>query len=200
MKPVGYNDETRFFETVWRFSAFPLESWDETMRRLSRAIAADAKALGVAAEASPQRVVYAYRHHPSLGQVYSVVVAEHMAKVRVEREARGIAGCASVDDILALYEYEWKNRRMDDYWTDKRICSSQKFEAMRGVREGEITTDYENESRFRNRVNWINELEKSGEFGKEWIETEQKIALAFFRSCRKALKYRESLTEGTYRR
>ena len=190
MKPVGYNDETRFFETVWRFSAFPLESWDETMRRLSREIAADAKALGVAAEASPQRVVYAYRHHPSLGQVYSVVVAEHKAKVRADREARGIAGCASVDDILALYEYEWKNRRIEDYWTDERIGREMKYEAIRAVESGEIANDADNRKRFEARASWYNEIERENG-PSNWLEVNQKLAIAFFRSARKHLKQRE---------
>lgn len=190
MKPVGYFDEAVFFGMVFVHSAMPFETYEFSLQRLERAIVSDAKKLGVVAEMSPQRVAYAYRHHPSLGQIYSVVVAEHKAKVRAEREARGIAGCASVDDILALYEYEWKNRRIEDYWTDERIGREMKYEAISAVESGEIANDADNRKRFEARASWYNEIERENG-PSNWLEVNQKLAIAFFRSARKHLKQRE---------
>lgn len=196
MNPCGYNDETRFFETVWRFSVFPIESWDETMRRLRRAISSDAKELCVKAEMTPQRVVYAYRHHPSLGQVHSVVVSEYIAKRHADAVEMCNSKIATVDDVLELYRDEWKDRHIESYWTDERIGREMKYEAMEAVRDGMIKTVSDNEDRFRSNVSWLNRLENTGEHDKSWISVEQKITIAFFRSCRKILKHQKELNKN----
>lgn len=67
MTPVGFHDELRFADLVMRF-AYPSETFEKSCERLASAIKDDAKVLGVPCEMTPLRVVYAYRHHPSLAQ------------------------------------------------------------------------------------------------------------------------------------
>ena len=80
LDPVGYSNQRIFFEVVWRMSAFPLEGWNETLARLSAAIAADAKALGVPCEMSPERVTFAYRHHRELAQTRAEALRQWRAR------------------------------------------------------------------------------------------------------------------------
>lgn len=103
---------------------------------------------------------------------------------------------ATVDDVLELYRDEWKDRHIEHYWTDERIGRLMKYEAMEALGEGKIKTDSENESLFRTKIGWINRLEKSGDFCKSWISVEQKIAISFFRSCRKILKHQKELNKN----
>lgn len=65
MTPTGWHDDARFADAVMRFSP-AAEPWAVSLKRLEAAVREDAKTLCVKPELTPRRVIYAYRHHPSL--------------------------------------------------------------------------------------------------------------------------------------
>ena len=95
MTPVGFHDELRFADLVMRF-AYPAETFAVSCERLASAIKEDAKVLGVPCEMTPMRVVYAYRHHPSLAQergTRRVLVIDHDKRTAQEVLADFTAAC-----------------------------------------------------------------------------------------------------------